>query len=1237
MASPPEDRPTIVDDTEHDGTADTGAHEAQATAATDETTADYTPSYFAEREAVLAAADGIVAQLPAAFDSIVEDKSLLQQIAFVEGTLGKYQEFPELIKHHLEALITPFTGAVVARLPTAEKEGTDGSAAASAIATVDARLGQNYDDYDLDAPKGSLHTACRMLYVIAKVAGPKASTAYFPHDVRLVERVFYCLRRWQGSRHREWEVRYALLLWLSNLVLVPFALDVIDSTSDSSLGERLLQCAVDFLADPSKCSDAAALLIARLMTRPDSDGRRESFIDSSVIKLETRDFARGGGLLRALATTFKIGKRDELYDHALRLIPVAAKQALADPDAIVTKTAVKLMQRLGIALLPSAGGAWQYQKDRSDLEANLTGEAKPAADAKPKAATADGGVTELPGELEIVVDVLLQALSHKDTIVRYSAAKGIGRICERLPEDAAEDVLRAVFTNFTVLEKDGGWHGACLALAEAARRNVLLPRLFPDVLPYVKRALVYDVSKGSYSVGAHVRDSACYVCWSIARSYNTADLKHCFDQLAVTIATIAVSDREVNVRRAAAAAFQECVGRLGAYPDGIALIQLMDFFSLSSVGNAFSAVAPAVAEYATYRGPILEHMRTVKLVHWDRDIRRAAAKALGAIAIKCDAPVSDAGFEDLLVKATSATAVQRHGGVLGVASLVQTLPAETWSEGDLAKIAGLIPKIESARLFRGRGGEFVRQASCSLLLGAASNGLQLPRTVTVRTLAGEKKAPSVSKHVEFLEETWKQPLEWLQADAARAFGAYAKAYIGAFGEFEGKLLERLFTGLGENKAPNERRGCALVIGQLPKSVLCAPDLKPESEDASTVLDRCVAALATAAAVREGVPAEDQDAETRRNAVAALGAIAVRCAPELRPRTAGHIADTLAMSFEDYAIDKRGDVGSFVRLAAVSATGDWIVAMSKEEAKASATVASCRFEHLVRCVLKQLCEKIDKVRSTAGRTLLALSDAALVDEDARSFIRVMTEAGVADWGDPVDTFPLLRAAVAKPSLARAVVEGLLPSAGGKVMHVVKPALDVAAEAAGSAEHQVEFAKMLADVVAENCLNSRLTECAFTLADRLQERGALHTVALPALADAIERSLKHFAKDIKVVLPLVAPLASLCRAVDPAVRECARQRMLLLIASRFPAVRRLCGVEFYTALTMTGEDEAATAVVSTTWDSTDAAAVRRARDALYPMLELKKPEKAEAGDGPKVSKGPKQESYSSYGKLVKEMGY
>jgi hypothetical protein len=53
-------------------------------------------------------------------------------------------------------------------------------------------------------------------------------------------------------------------------------------------------------------------------------------------------------------------------------------------------------------------------------------------------------------------------------------------------------------------ESDTAWHGGCLALAELARRGLLLPDTLPEVVPIVQKALAYDVRRwgpGSWLCG----------------------------------------------------------------------------------------------------------------------------------------------------------------------------------------------------------------------------------------------------------------------------------------------------------------------------------------------------------------------------------------------------------------------------------------------------------------------------------------------------------------------------------------------------------------------------------------------------------------------------------------------------------------------------------------------------------------------------------------------------------------
>ena len=61
----------------------------------------------------------------------------------------------------------------------------------------------------------------------------------------------------------------------------------------------------------------------------------------------------------------------------------------------------------------------------------------------------------------------------------------------------SDDVVAAVFELFSDSEGDGAWHGGCLAMAELARRGLLLPFRLPEAVPVVVKAIHYDVRRGS--------------------------------------------------------------------------------------------------------------------------------------------------------------------------------------------------------------------------------------------------------------------------------------------------------------------------------------------------------------------------------------------------------------------------------------------------------------------------------------------------------------------------------------------------------------------------------------------------------------------------------------------------------------------------------------------------------------------------------------------------------------------
>ena len=109
----------------------------------------------------------------------------------------------------------------------------------------------------------------------------------------------------------------------------------------------------------------------------------------------------------------------------------------------------------------------------------------------------------------------MAGLSDKELYVRWSSAKGLGRITNRLRKSYAAQLVSFLcdrISSVALLACDHyALQGGCLALAELARRGLLLPERLDAVMPIVHKSLNYDEKLGHQTYGHIVRDAACYV------------------------------------------------------------------------------------------------------------------------------------------------------------------------------------------------------------------------------------------------------------------------------------------------------------------------------------------------------------------------------------------------------------------------------------------------------------------------------------------------------------------------------------------------------------------------------------------------------------------------------------------------------------------------------------------------------------------------------------------------------
>jgi hypothetical protein len=406
----------------------------------------------------------------------------------IRQIFDKYLELPSLMDQHVGTMVAELAGAAQSIMSTDQV------------------------DHFWESPLPRILSA---LYALSKVRGRKRVQKFLPHTVSDVEIVLETLKKLdkeQTSQPQQtvdsnggpqlWESVYTMWNWMGILSLVPFNSSVIvDETRISDL----ITLAKTHLSQPGPIREMAAACLASWLARPDLEQNElVSFIDWSKGVLEeysnnARDIFVTMGSLQTLVTILKVStaNRETLITLMVPLCPVALEISESNPsNLILRKNLVKWWTRLGCAYLPPRVASWRYQRGRRSLKENLL-QSNPHELKEESKEVEDSNVTKtahseiflVPDEVEEAMGQIIGGLTDPSTIVRWSAAKGVGRIAERLPEICAHDVIDALLELLEDMEKDNDWHGACLAFAELARRGLLLPHRFAEVIPKIAQAL----------------------------------------------------------------------------------------------------------------------------------------------------------------------------------------------------------------------------------------------------------------------------------------------------------------------------------------------------------------------------------------------------------------------------------------------------------------------------------------------------------------------------------------------------------------------------------------------------------------------------------------------------------------------------------------------------------------------------------------------------------------------------
>ncbi|KAL8666499.1 MAG: hypothetical protein Q9168_007475 [Polycauliona sp. 1 TL-2023] len=528
--------------------------------------------------------------------------------AKIERLINTFQEWPQLLDPALERLVQPLVAAFVDYIQSHASNNA-------------------YRKVDPDKPVDPLPRAiCKLLYTFCKVRGSKVISRFFKNDPGILEPMLDAFESWDGLSKSAtgidliWEEKYVMLLWLSHLALTPFDLESISTPTAvgtaptlppsislpqglPTVGLRLLALGLRYVSSAGKERDAAVLLLVRLSLRPDMQRLQLhhqllqwafSSMDDLVGSNPQASIYFYMGVLSYVTGFLRSGDSQTVATFLVSIFhcieSITVNRAIAAIDilgsAVARKLVIKIYRYLAIHQL------------------HLTSAINPTA------LRIDVSQLEDTGQLDLIFDHLLTSLEDKDSPVRLTASKALAVIAQKLDPDMTGQLVGNIVQSLEENVDPLPWHGLILTLSHLIYRRSTPQAHLLTIIQLLIEALNFEQrSPMGISIGANVRDAACFGIWSVARKYSTAELlsistprvyskihhnsqNSVIEFLAAELVLTATLDPEGNIRRGASAALQELVGRHpDMVPRGIQLIQTVDYHAVGLRSRAMNELS----------------------------------------------------------------------------------------------------------------------------------------------------------------------------------------------------------------------------------------------------------------------------------------------------------------------------------------------------------------------------------------------------------------------------------------------------------------------------------------------------------------------------------------------------------------------------------------------------------------------------------------------------------------------
>ncbi|KAI9293377.1 hypothetical protein K502DRAFT_366757 [Neoconidiobolus thromboides FSU 785] len=993
------------------------------------------PSTFKEYEFVI----GILNDIINIKVNNFEERIIKNKLDEVIKILDQYQTFPNLLDPHLKLLVDK----VLFYLRSSIQE----------MNLIPITSIEDIENYEF---KFQLHDSLFLfLYHLTKIRGYKTIIHLFTHEtIDLEVNFYYFIKRKQIKSHLlPWQSEYILLLWLSLIFMMPFDLKKLDSGYSKQLGYESLIDHVIFickglLSVNGKCMESGSRLLAQLVIRQDCITHYlPEFLEWSYSSLQkSEELFLWIGLITSLVNILKLGQREELITY---ISSFESYLQLFDMKQFWTKNGnlrqlkIKYSQQLGLLCLKPIVASWRYKRGFRTLEQNLHGKIEVDDDQKyypeNKKNETEKNEFEVPTIIENILENLFDGLKDKEVACRWSSAKGIGRIAQRLPKSFGEDIVLYLLNQYkenvynyeneapNLSNVDENiWHGLSYSIAELVRRGLIPKHLVGPCLKATLLALQLDIRRGTHSVGSNVRDAACYVIWCFSRAYLKEDFLPFVNSLSKRLVVMAVLDRESNVRRASSAAFQEFVGRVHIFPNGNELLDIIDYYSIANIRNSFLIASSKVTKYSHYKEALFEHMIQINSLHWDINVRRLTSIAVYNILpfIEKEAIYNSINFLLLQTRKSELWAI--HGSLLTLSNLCLAL----------SKMSNFNLSSENQLLFDEYDFKLTFQMIPQVLIRFINNGLPtLGSDIVLEGILEMIKKLAMAKWPineemrvnmrQLIDLSANRKEERIQLLASESMFEFSKGY--------GIYPEEIKNYLKEIDQSNNlyyKRGLALILGNI--------QLKNRKEELETMFLKLIKKIE-----EQGIYTS-QDINLKKNCITSINQLLQYQLKnnDLSQELFIQLYYCILSNLKDYTITSQGDVGSHVRKEAMCCLhlGIKIVFDSKEkESHQQLQLKPKDLQQLIMGLLQQSCEKIDRLRECAGLILIdILRKKEIETPNKQKLLSILDIEPPIQWLNPASVFPNVIQVLKIPIYRKVVLSGILQSSGAITESLIKHA-------------------------------------------------------------------------------------------------------------------------------------------------------------------------------------------------------